>query len=340
MGLVQPSPDGTLFAIVSPAATLTVYTVGGLARGRFVVPAGHQVYSAGWLPDSTGLFVADFDSSAAASAPPLLFMTPNGATKPTGLDAAADARGTVVVSPDHQWIADAAPACGSCGSQVEVAPRGGGTRRVLPPGSVKDNAWVLGWQSGRLIYYDYDQNAIYACNPQDGTRRFLTSGLPSTSNGGDTFRNPLYYDTGVSPDGQALSVSTSRGGGWVLSGSHLQQDPPAIAGEPIYWIGQGHATLSSIHARIATVDVLSGTVLHDSGIAGENVLAMAGDWAVISVIDGGIRFHVINYVTGVDHPLDGFGGDAVYGLGSNRFLFQQTRAPQDTYLIDPASLAG
>jgi hypothetical protein len=245
-----------------------------------------------------------------------------------------------VVSPDNQWIADAAPACATCGTQVEVAPRSGGARRVLPPASAKDNAWVLGWQSSRLIYYDYDQNAIYAFDPQDGSRRFLTPGLPSTSNGGDTFKNPLYYDAGPSPDGRALSVATSHGGGWVLSGSHLQQDPPAISAESIYWIGQGHATLGSIHERIATVDVLSGTVIHDSGIAGSDVLAVAGDWAVISVIDGSLHFHVINYVTGMDHPLDGFGGDAVYGLGSSRFLFQQTQDPQDIFIVDPARLAG
>jgi hypothetical protein len=332
--VVRPSPDGTLLAIVTNAATtLTVYNLAGQAQGHFNASSGHQIYLPGWLPDSSGLFVADVDFNAQTSTPPLLIMAPDGSTKPTGLDAGWNAGDAPLVSPDNQWIADAAAAGPNGQTRVEFVPRAGGTKRMGPTNA----SWVLGWQSGRLIYYDGSQYAIYALDPRDGSTQFLTGTPTTTNNGVENLKLLLEPDeAGLSLDGQVLSLATGRGEHWVLAGTHMQQDPPTITNFSIFWARQGHNVLGpSSRGTLALIDVLTGAVVHDTGIAGSEAHAVAGDWAITST---DTEFHAVNYAKDVDHALGSFQGYAAFALGQSRVLLHQQQAPGNTYTVDPASL--
>ena len=328
-GVVRPSPDGTLIAVVTDGGTaLTLYSIAGQARGHFSASSGHQVYTPGWLPDSSGLFVADIDPNAQTATPPLLIMAPDGSTHPTGLDAGANTGDAPVVSPDNQWVADAASTAVCCSTQVEVAPRAGGTKHIVPRANSTDSDWLLGWQNGQIIYFDSNQAAIYAIPPTGGSAKLLMQ----TPN-----KVLLVPDAiGLSPDGQALSLTTSRGEHWVLAGTHLQQAPPAIAAFTYFWAGQGHTVIASLGGHASLIDVVTGAVVHDTRIAASDVYAVAGGWA-ITATGGGL--HAINYATNVDRAL-GFasGGFEAYALGPGRFLLHHQQTPGDTYIVDAALL--
>lgn len=328
-GVVRPSPDGTLLAVLTDGGTtLTLYTIAGQARGHFSASAGHQVYMPGWLPDSSGMFVADIDYSAQTATPPLLIMAPDGSTHPTGLDAGWQDGDAPVVSPDNQWIAAAASTTVCCSTQVEVAPRAGGTPHIVPRASTTDSDWLLGWQNGQIIYFDSNQAAIYAISPTGGSAQLLMQ----TPN-----KVLLVPDAlGLSPDGKALSLTTSRGEHWVLAGTQLQQAPPAMAEMTYVWSGQGHTVLATLGGHASLVDVVTGAIVHDTGIAASDVYAVAGDWA-ITATGGGL--HALNYIKNVDHALGlASGGFDAFALGPGRFLLHQQQTPGDTYILDSALL--
>jgi len=336
---ISPSPDGTMLAVATKSgATLTIYNLAGQALGHFTASSRHGVYFPSWLPDSSGLFVADLDFNSSASTAPLLIMAPDGSVKPTGLDAGLNDGDAPLVSPDNRWIADAAPAGPNGYSQVEFVPRAGGTKHVVPRTSTTDGDWLLGWRNGQIIYFSTAQYAIYAISPTGGSAQFLTGTPTVTINGVENLKLPLYSDdAGLSPDGQALSLTNLQAGNWVLAGTHLQRDPPTLTDSSIFWVGQGHDVLGpSSHGTLAFIDIFTGAVVHDTGISGADVHAVAGDWAITSA-DG--ELHAVNYEKNVDHALGGYQGYAAFALGKSRFLLHQQQAPGDTYIVDPTQLA-
>ncbi len=317
-----PSPDGALIAVVDSSLTsITLYDLQGTMHGVYTASSGHVLAS--WLPDSSGLFVAD--GSVESCQAPLLFIESTASHTPRASTVVRPSMrgewslclvGRPVDRQDHsvrRWRPGPRSFKGGTG-----AAYWGGAKRVLPAGS--DQARVLGWLPGRLVYYDSTQNAMSPVAPPDGAPQFITHGFPPEAQGGGLLYDQLYPDAGPSPDGQALSLQgdgTGSGGGlWELVGTQLQRPPKPVQAGLILWVGAGHDVLGAHDGQFEALDIITSAVERATPTSlGEfEIEALSGDWAFVLVLDGSEhgRLAVANDQTGFAQDFDAGSPPAFY----------------------------
>jgi hypothetical protein len=322
---LSPSPDGTLLvAVYSSTSSLTIrlYTLTGTEVGSpYALPlGGGKTWS--WLPDSSGLFIS-------RSGAQLLILDRQGRVQSTGLTISSPQ-----LSQDMQWIGGTALSSDGSITGAEIAPRHGGTARLLAPSGV-----FLGWQNNRAIYTTGGYGSkLYAQSPGGGAPVFLTQ-----LTGAETPELPQGEVS--SPDGQVLGLQLGKAQSMILVGNQLRPGPAAPD-----WIGQHDIMVSTLspnntQAEFALQDLVTGQVVHDTAVSAymTSILAISGAWMITTNNETGqlLQLTLVNYMTNSSIDINPSLGSIVPVGNQGKFLGVETtnsggRQPVSTVVtIDP-----
>ena len=288
------SPDGTLVA-AQYDSTIKLYTLSGQELGSPYTMQG-GVGNFGWFADSSEGYIIDRSG--------LHIMDRQGQVHPNRFNFILDLsqHGFVPdLSQNGQWFG------GTSSHGAEIVPRNGGLFRVLAPGGV-----FMGWQNNRAIYTTGMAGSdLYAFDPASGTAQFLAH-LPSDE---EPMRSGFN-----SPDGHVLIFSLTNvtlqqrnSIFMMLAGNRFMPFPSAANGSPFastaLWIGQQHDLIARLHGEYVIEDIVTGKVIHDTGVAANQlgaVVAASGDWMVTFSGDRGPYFQLtlVNCLTNASYVID------------------------------------
>lgn len=337
-GRATVSPDGRWIAAVKPPAGGSIFDSIQLFRidgtpAREIADAG--VFW-GWLPDSSGLFVAPM---LPQRAPPLAIVNLDGRVIASELQLSHQTLsrdGTLIVA-EHQE--------GCCMSIVQrelrVARRDGSNTRTLVTSQVPSEP-----QTVSLLGVDASDRAVY----RDGTkimRKPLTGGAATTLATSPDYARVIPGNT--SPDGAAIVARGYEPARWFVIandrvtawddglGSIVEDGNPGLTrtGSAALWIGP-HAVLSRDQSgSLSSVDALTNARTSQGGRLLNGDVVLAHQRGTLLVVRGGVVVLLDLSTGGVrDTGLDlrpNSEGTQAFALPSGGFVLSSSAT---TYRID------
>lgn len=343
-GQATVSPDGRwVVAIKEPtgrpqtAFAWQLFTIDGTLVRDLTISASPIFAGAfgGWLPDSSGLFIA---TEVPQRAPPLAIVELDGRVITTELQLShptLSRDGTLIVAEQQE---------GCCVAivqrEIRVARRDGSGTRTLVSSvtSEPDPVSLLGVDAADRVVY------------RDGTRIMripIGGGAASTLATSPDYARLIYGST--SPDGLAILTQAIRGGGWhIVANDRVSVWDDALgllvehsipfpfkSGSAAMWVGP-HAFLArDPSGSLFTVDALTSTRTPQAGMFAGGDLVLAHQRDTLLVVRGGVVV-LIDLRTGAvrDTGLDlapGGGSPSGAGLPGGGFVLS---SHVTTYRID------
>jgi hypothetical protein len=329
-GRATASPDGRWLVGPWRSGPLQLFTIDGTHVREVTVLGGFW----GWLPDSSGMFIANM---VPQRAPPLAIMELDGRVVTTDLQLSHQAlsRDGKLIVAEHQE--------GCCHSitqrEIRVARRdGGGTRSLVLSQDPADSVALLG--------IDASNRAVY----RDGMKIMripLAGGATTTLATSPDYRPVVQGNT--SPDGAAILAHVYEPARWYIIAndcitawndavsSVVEDGSSAVAkeGHTVVWVGPHVFLAKDQSGSLFTVDAVTSTRVPQAGrlVRGDVVLAhqsgtllVARDGVVVllELRSGALRD------TGLDLRPDA-GGAHVATLPTGGFLLSSSAG---TYRID------
>ena len=337
-GRATVSPDGRWIASLTRQAggsifeTIQLFTIDGTPT-REITDAG--VFW-GWLPDSSGLFIAPMIPQ---KAPPLAIVDLDGRVISTELQLSHQtlSRDGMLIVAEHQE--------GCCMSivqrEIRVARRDGTGVRTLALSQIPVEP-----QTVALLGIDNSERAVY----RDGTKIMrvpLSGGATTTLATSSEYARVIAGNT--SPDGAAMVsrgyeparwfvIANDRVTAWDDSlGSLVEDGNPGLTktGPAAFWIGPHTLLARDLVGAISLVDALTNARTSQAGRLLNSDVVLAHQRGTLLVVRGGVVVLIDLGTGGVrETGLDlrpNSGGTHAFALPSGGFLLSSSMA---TYRID------